>query len=769
MAVVQIFIPRALSALLMIILAGHLSEKGPGAWPDHWPLIVQVIVMVFTVDFFRYWLHRACHLVTPLWKLHEVHHSPDILYVVNVGRFHPLEKALHFFVDTLPFILLGAGPEVIAGYFLAYSVNGFFQHSNVKLRYGFLNYLVASAETHRWHHARDPKVAQCNFGNTTIVWDLLFGTWFLPTDGRALDIGITDRDYPRGFLAQMLTPFRGDGQPRGFRRWLADHTVALSLPLARLWEGLRVASMLRDPMREQRRLLSEIVRENAHTTFGRRYGFSEITNPEEFQSRVPVSDFEALRPYIEAEITSGEQALTRESPQRYLRTSGSTGTAKDVPLTRRHLQLLRRIHRLAVASQHRACPEAFAGSILAIVSPREEGRLENGRPYGSASGIVSGNTPNLVRAKFVLPHEVLAIDDSKLKYLTILRLALARRDLTYIGSANPTTLLALMKLYTEHREALIGDLRNGGFFLADRLPQSVFEAISPQLSAVPGRAYELERLTGGQPRIADLWPALRGVMIWTCGSAGVAAAAVKRQLDQSTHILELGYVASEFRGTVTLGRRAGSGFPTLFAHYFEFVERERWDRGEPEYLTLDRLRKGGEFYVIVTTPSGLYRYFINDIVRVTGHLYRTPLLMFVQKGRGVTSITGEKLYEGQVLEAVQAAAAGFGIAPRFFQMLADESAQLYRLYMEVDADTLPDSAAFGDKVDSKLRAINVEYAAKRESGRLAPVNSVWLQAGTAEAYKQHCVSRGQREAQFKPPVLVLLGVDSFDFNARCMP
>jgi len=771
MVVVQILVPRTLALLLLIMLADMQHDRVPGFWPHHWPVIVQVLIMVLAVDFARYWLHRACHTVTPLWKLHEVHHSPDILYVLNVGRFHPLEKVLHFAFDTLPFAMIGVAPEVIAGYFLAYSVNGFFQHSNVRLRYGFLNYLVGSAETHRWHHARDPKVAQCNFGNTTIVWDLLFGTWFLPRDGRELDIGITDSTYPRGFLEQMFTPFRtGNGMEtrRGLRRRLVDLVVAMSLRLARAVEGYRLVAMLHDPMREQRHLLMRLLRENAGTTFGHQHGFSDIKTIEEFRARVPVSDFEALRPYISAEIACGEAALTQEAPLRYLRTSGSTGEPKDVPLTLMHLRLLQRIHRLALASQHRACPQAFKGSILAIVSPREEGRLANNKPYGSASGIVSGNTPKLVREKFILPHEVLAIADSRLKYLTIMRLALAQRDLSYIGSANPTTLLALLQLYSEHRDALINDLRNGGFFLAQRLPDEVMKVVLPRLGAAPARAAELARLrdAGTPPRLADLWPALRGVMMWTCGGAGVAAAAVRRQLEPGTRVLELGYVASEFRGTVTLGRRPESGLPTLFAHFFEFVERASWDSGAPEFLTLDSLRKGVDYYVIVSTPSGLYRYFINDIVRVTGHLHRTPLLKFVQKGRGVTSITGEKLYEGQVLSAVQAVATVHGLAVHFIKMLADEQLQMYRLYLEADAISLPDPTTFGDAVDKRLQGLNVEYAAKRESGRLAPLCASWIVPGCAEAYKQFRIGRGQREGQFKPAVLAYLRENEFDFEKR---
>jgi sterol desaturase/sphingolipid hydroxylase (fatty acid hydroxylase superfamily) len=209
MAVVQVALPRFLGALSLLTIAHWMHAHAPSkAWPHSWPLALQVLLMVLVVDLLRYVLHRACHRYPLLWRLHKVHHSPEILYALNVGRFHPIEKALHFMLDTLPFLILGVAPEVIAGSFLLYSVNGFFQHSNLRLRYGWLNYLVGSAETHRWHHARDPKIASCNFSNTTIVWDLVFGTWYLPAQENVTDIGVEDRAYPKGFLAQMAAPFR---------------------------------------------------------------------------------------------------------------------------------------------------------------------------------------------------------------------------------------------------------------------------------------------------------------------------------------------------------------------------------------------------------------------------------------------------------------------------------------------------------------------------------------------------------------------------------
>ena len=79
-----------------------------------------------------------------MWRYHAVHHSPHRLYWLNVGRFHPIEKAVQFAVDTLPFALLGVSTEVLAAYFVFYAVNGFFQHSNCDVRLGVLNYVVSA-------------------------------------------------------------------------------------------------------------------------------------------------------------------------------------------------------------------------------------------------------------------------------------------------------------------------------------------------------------------------------------------------------------------------------------------------------------------------------------------------------------------------------------------------------------------------------------------------------------------------------------------------
>ncbi len=206
---VQMALPALLSLGLASVLLG-LDLPKTALWPHAWPVTAQVLLMLLAADFARYWLHRACHAWAPLWRLHAVHHAPERLHALNVCRFHPLEKTLQFTLDALPFVLLGVAEPVVAGYFVVYAINGFFQHANVDLRLGWLNWIVAGPELHRWHHAREPRLSDHNFGNNLIVWDAVFGTRWLPR-GEAVDaLGLVNRAYPRGLPAQLVAPFRID-------------------------------------------------------------------------------------------------------------------------------------------------------------------------------------------------------------------------------------------------------------------------------------------------------------------------------------------------------------------------------------------------------------------------------------------------------------------------------------------------------------------------------------------------------------------------------
>jgi len=207
---VQVALPLLLAVSLVSALAETIAANGiavKALWPHHLPVWLQVVLMLLAADFGRYWLHRAFHKFGLMWRFHAVHHSPHRLYWLNVGRFHPIEKAVQYVFDALPFALVGASSEVLAGYFVFYAVNGFYQHSNCRVWLGPLNYVISGPELHRWHHSMLARESDRNFGNNLIVWDLLFGTRFLPEGRDVGPLGLVDRRYPGGFWAQMGTPF----------------------------------------------------------------------------------------------------------------------------------------------------------------------------------------------------------------------------------------------------------------------------------------------------------------------------------------------------------------------------------------------------------------------------------------------------------------------------------------------------------------------------------------------------------------------------------
>ena len=210
MAFIQGVFPKVLAftvalSLLHILKTYDLTFEG--WWPAHWSVFSQTLFMILLADGLRYWLHRWAHEWDPLWRFHAVHHSPHRLYWLNVGRFHPIDKGLQFLLDSLPFILVGVGEDVLGLYVVCYAINGFFQHCNIEMRLGFLNYIISGPELHRWHHSKLKEESNQNYGNNLIIWDLLFGTWYLPEDQQVQDLGLVNRSYPMSFLQQMTIPF----------------------------------------------------------------------------------------------------------------------------------------------------------------------------------------------------------------------------------------------------------------------------------------------------------------------------------------------------------------------------------------------------------------------------------------------------------------------------------------------------------------------------------------------------------------------------------
>ena len=181
-----------------------------GVWPTDWPLAAQLALALVVAEFGQYWVHRSQHEVPWLWRFHALHHSAPRLYWLNAARFHPFDIFINNTAAIVPLVCLGAGENVLALWVLFAAIHGIFQHCNIPVRLGPLNWIFSMAELHRWHHSRLPVESNTNYGQNLSIWDAAFGTRFLPADRQPpFDIGLTGLPhYPMTWLDQQLSPFR---------------------------------------------------------------------------------------------------------------------------------------------------------------------------------------------------------------------------------------------------------------------------------------------------------------------------------------------------------------------------------------------------------------------------------------------------------------------------------------------------------------------------------------------------------------------------------
>lgn len=194
-----------------VAAGGWLSDKfGIGLWPSEWPLLAQIALVLVVGELPGYWVHRWEHQWDGLWRFHAVHHSAPRLYWLNAGRFHPIDSFMTFAPSYLLLVIMGSGEVMLAYFGLITTIHGIFQHANIQLRLGPLNWFFSMAELHRWHHSKTIFEANHNYGQTVSVWDWVFGTRYLPKDrAPPEEIGIADLPaFPMTWWAQIMSPFR---------------------------------------------------------------------------------------------------------------------------------------------------------------------------------------------------------------------------------------------------------------------------------------------------------------------------------------------------------------------------------------------------------------------------------------------------------------------------------------------------------------------------------------------------------------------------------
>jgi len=528
----------------------------------------------------------------------------------------------------------------------------------------------------------------------------------------------------------------------------------------------RFEKATRNPVEVQEQKLLSIVSNNRDTEYGKRFGFSSIRTIADFQRQVPVINYEDIKDDMLRVVAGAKNVFTAENPVMFAQTSGTTGDPKYIPVTptcrgRDHSDQMRTWTYHARKSH----PGLLDRKVVSLVSPAVEGYTPSGMPFGSTSGHIYKNMPAIIRNSYSIPYEVFEIADYGAKYYTIMRIAL-EHEVRFLATANPSSVIKMCEKANDHSEEIIRDIHDGtlcrDFFIEPEIRAAITRKLKPN-PVLANKLTERRSRREGALKPADYWPHLLLIGCWKGGSVGHYLNRFPIWFNpdgcRDVPVRDMGYLSSEARGSIPLSDHGSNGVLTVATNFMEFVEVEELEanRDDPSawrFRTVGEIEEGKEYYIFFTTTSGLYRYDINDVVKVVGRYNATPEIVFVRKGRGMTNITGEKVSVNQVITVFEQAAEATGAVVDHFKAEADQKNSRYLFRVEFTGPVESSVQRFFlESLDRQLKAINIEYKAKRDSQRLgSPVLHV-MREGWYERNRKRQVDEGMRAFQAKTQLL----------------
>lgn len=510
--------------------------------------------------------------------------------------------------------------------------------------------------------------------------------------------------------------------------------------------------------------LREILDYAKDTTYGREHNFREILDAEDvdellmrYRENVRRNDYEDLRQYVEWHKQGHKDILFPGKPVLYATTSGSTAEPKWIPITERYLKTVYgSMTKVWLFNFIKNRPKVFSGKILSIVGKVVEGYAPDGTVYGSVSGVTQRDCPGFVKALYSNPQCVYSIEDYNARYYVLMRMGI-EQNVTLIVTANPSTIVEMQNNVNEFYDEYVKDIMNGTISNKVKIEPKIREELEACIKPNPRRAAELRELKRKYGRVLPkhYWPDLQILNTWKCGNTRVFLDKFKDSFPENMLHQEFGYFSSECRFGLVLDDTLNT---VLFPHYhfYEFVKEEDLEKYNPRYYLIDELEKGQKYCPFVTTFAGLYRYDMHDIVEVGDNFQNAPTVHMIQKVNGIVTITGEKLYERQFIDAVHEAEKVTGHMTKFFIGFANLEKAAYDFFYEFQDPevTQIQAEAFTVAVDVALKNANMEYKAKRDSLRLKDATTYRLIKDSFETFKAQCIAEGARDGQFKLMLLL---------------
>lgn len=516
---------------------------------------------------------------------------------------------------------------------------------------------------------------------------------------------------------------------------------------------LKFAGLNRALGASQEAMLMRMVAEAKDTAFGRAHGFASIRTRADYQRQVPIGTWDDFEPYIDRIVAGEAGVLTNEGPpMMFNKTSGTTSKPKLIPVGARTTYGNGVTQKLWAYHAIRKHPHFLDGKAIPLVNKAVEGHTDLRVPYGSVSGMMFKNAHAIAKKQYAYPYDVVEISDYLARRYTLMRLAVPE-DVTFIPGSNPSSLIKMFEAADEMKATLLRDIHDGTLTGEVNVSGEIRAALAPKLKAAPERARALEKLAGsGALRPRDYWPNLKLIGCWKGGTVGQFTSQLHDWCVEGMVLRDTGYMSSEAHVSIPISDNGSEGLLTIHTNVFEFVPEDEWGQPGARALFADELEVGGTYQILLTTPSGFYRYAINDVIEVVGMHGGAPLIQFLRKGRDVVNIHGEKVSANQVIASMAVAAAAIGAKISHFMFVPDVEKSRYCLHVEFEGEAA-NMHQLADTFDAELGTLNYLYKGARHNAVLKPCVVHVMRTGWFNSIAQAQVAAGMRDTQFKPTVV----------------
>lgn len=424
----------------------------------------------------------------------------------------------------------------------------------------------------------------------------------------------------------------------------------------------RIKKWSSKPFETQQIVFNNLISEATNTVFGKDHGFSKIKTYEDFKVKVPIRDYEELKPYVERVVAGEKDILWKGKPIYFAKTSGTTSGAKYIPITKEsmptHVEAARNAILLYI---HETGHSKFVDGKMIFLQGSPILEESNGIKLGRLSGIVAHYVPKYLQKNRLPSQETNCIEDWETKVEAIVEETI-NEDMSIISGIPPWVQMYFEKLI-EKSGKNVGDLfKNFNLF--------IFGGVNYE----PYRA-KFENLIGRKVDSIEFYPASEGFF------------AFQDKQDEKGMLLQL-----------------NSGI------FYEFVEAEHFFDSNPERITIVDAKLGVNYVMIISTSAGLWAYNIGDTVEFTS---LKPYRVIVSgRIKHFISAFGEHVIGKEVETALKIVTEGTPVRIREFTVAPQVKPESGLPYHEwcIEFDQEPeDMGAFETALDAEMEKQNVYY------------------------------------------------------------